>query len=105
MPTHEPVPPERCRERKRTFGVIAADHPVERGAEVGVIARERRQRVLLRLASEPWLELRRQPLVPLSMPTQDRVLLRGAQQRIHREFAHRLEHAKARIVALRRFSA
>src|SRR5215216_2176172 len=104
MPAYEPVPPERCRERKRTFGVIAADHPVERGAEVGVIARERRQRVLLRLASEPWLELRRQPPIPISMPTQDRILLRGAQQRLHREFAHRLEHAKARIVALRRLA-
>src|SRR5689334_13617103 len=104
MPTHEPVPPERCRERKRTCGVSAADHPVERGSEVGVIARECRQRILLRLANEHWLELRRQSLVPLSMPTEDDVLLRGAQQSIRREVAHRFEHAKARIVALRRFS-
>jgi hypothetical protein len=32
------------------------------------------------------------------------VLLRGAQQRIDREFAHRFEHPKARIVAVRRFA-
>src|SRR5690349_21908943 len=100
MPTHEPVAPERCRERKRTFSVYALDHPVECGAEVGVVARECRQGALLRVASEPWLELRRQPLVPLGMPTQDSVLLGGSQQSIHREFAHRFEHAKAWIVAL-----
>src|SRR4029078_7646530 len=86
-PTPEPVPPERCRERKRTFGVIAADHPVERGAQVSVIACKCRQRVLLRPASEHWLELRRQPRVPVSVPTQNSVLLRGMQQSIHREFA------------------
>src|SRR6188508_418437 len=77
MPAHEPIPPERCRERKRVFGVTAADRPFEGAGQIGVIARERRQRVLLRLASELWLELRRHPLVPLSMPTQDSVLVRG----------------------------